>query len=280
MPQIANVQTPAHFGTVSLLDAIKLEAGPDINFDLARYFSSLHLAQGIMNSDINLVDRMPLLVSLRTELVDRDGLHEFLRARLLSTYAQIFSEYTPLRPLINGTSSTSSVPCNRELSDQLFLDSYNRVNELFSDQIALWNKSVKAIDMANLVVAKAVKDSTDLTMALEELKKAIRADHNVDKAERKVAKAEQDLVKVRACMDLLTIKLSEFKEVREGMMPLRLLEDISRSLKFLLAFPEVTSVDYFLDVINFAFGRIAAFYPKILPALVEYGDDLLESYFK
>lgn len=280
MPYPTSVRTPAHFGTLSLFDAIELEAAPATNFDLASYFNSLHLAQGIMNSNIDLVGRVPRLASLRSDLVDRDALHVNLRAYLLSTYAEIFSTYEPLRPLINGAPSTSSVSCNRKLSDQLFIDTYNRVNDLFSKQIALWNKSVKAVDMANLVVTKTVKDSTDLTVALEELEKAVRVDRNIDKAERKVAKAEQDLLKVNACMALLDIELSKFNMIREELAPLRLLEDVSRSLKLLLFVPEVTSVDYFLDVVNIAFGRIAAFYPERFPALVEYGDNLLESYFQ
>jgi len=265
------VRTPAHFGELSLLEAVRNEAHPAGDFTLARLFNAIHLSQGTLHSEVDLTSRVSSLVQASRKSVNKEELLTALIARLTDNYATVFVQNGAL----NSTGIALSFTCNPIAADELLRSAYEQINELFANQLTLWQKAVKTVTAADALVALKIKNSLPLEKALEELAEATRKGRHIEKAERRVAQANTDILAVEVARAAYEVELVKFASVREAMVPIRLLEDVIRPIKHLFAEEQLGTEDAIIMAIS-ALGRLNTFYPELFPSTVELADNLLE----
>ena len=267
------VRTPAHFGELSLLEAVRKGSHPAGDFTLARLFDAIHLSQGTLHPEVDLTSRVSALAQASKKSVNEEELLTALLARLTDNYATIFIQNDAL----SSTGIALSFTCNPIAADELLRSADQKTNELFSDQLVLWQKAVKTVTAADALVALKIKNSLPMEKMLEELAEATRKGRHVEKAERRVAQANADILAVEVARAAYEVELVKFALVREDMVPIRFMEDVTRPIKHLFAEEKPSTEEAIVLAIS-ALGRLNRFYPELFSSTVETADSLLETY--
>lgn len=242
------LRTPAHFGTLSLKEAVAVENSSSwTSYDktITHFFDGLHKVQGVDHDTVDLTLRVPALAANRTARFGEEyyALH-IVNHLLHITYAHVLK--------VNGlgeyADKLDAIVFQNGLPDEkAILEEISEiVNERLTDQIALWHGAIKAR-----------KDAEKAVAVQENLEKKGNEDADVEGAVLALADREE-----------------EYAQVRRDMEPIRRLEAVSRFLTLL--FPEDGLSHHDRTITSFnAIVRIVSVYRELFASEVKFADGLL-----
>jgi hypothetical protein len=283
------VRTPAHFGSQSFGEAVACANFKEPAFydkHLTALYNQLHLVQGnytqvgIMPHEgalasIDLTERIEFLAK-NAEPMPVDEFAEVLSKHLLSvTYLIILALYEPTKQVglqlhkavTRSDFEVSKVDAMRE--------AYTLVNSLFNDKVKQWNVITKGMDKLNAKIHGEMKNAPIMEKAVERLEEATRKNKDKDilAANRAIERANvawESIAKLNALFD---IEVAKLEVIKEEMIPLRLLEDATRSLR-VLAEGNLSSVET-INVVIKAIGASLRCFPALFTSELIFADKLL-----
>lgn len=273
-----SVRTPAHFSSQSFGEAVACANFKEPAFydkHLTALHNQLHLVQDVTYPFIDLTARIEFLAK-NAEPLPVDEFAQVLTQHLLgTTYLLILAQYAPTQNVGMQLHKAVTFPDFEVSKVDAMQEAYTLVNSLFDEKAAQCRNITKGMDKLNVKIHGEMKNAPIMEKALERLEEATRKNKEKDilAANRAIERANvawDSIAKLNALFDVEVVKL---EAIIEEMIPLRLLEDATRTLRVLVE-GNLSSVET-INVVIKAIGASVRCFPPLFPSEVYFADTLL-----